>query len=64
MAHEIGLERPHLKFFGGNALVVGLGEGDFIEQPVSAAVIGDMLGPVRENDFAVERVSDTNARCR
>ena len=54
LAHEIGLQRPHLKFFGGHALVVRLDERDFVEQPVSAAVIGDMLRSVRENHFAVE----------
>jgi hypothetical protein len=57
MAHEINLERPDLKFFGGNALVVGLDEGDFVQQSVSAAAIGDMLGPVREQHVGIDRAA-------
>ena len=56
MAHEAGLERPHLKFFGGHGFDVKQREGDFVEQPVSSAVIGDILGTVRENHFTVVSV--------
>ena len=64
MAHEIGLERPYLKFFGGNALVVRLSGSDFVEQPVSAAVIGEALGAVRENHLRVRERNRMAETCR
>jgi hypothetical protein len=39
-------EFPHLKRFAGDTLVKALGKGDFIEQPIGSAVIGNMLGAV------------------
>jgi hypothetical protein len=57
MLQHIDLERPHLKLFGGNAAVVTLVERDLVKQPVSAAIIGNMLGPVREHDLAVDGVA-------
>jgi len=34
---------PNLELFGGDFLVVGLKESDFIEEPIRLAVLGDML---------------------
>lgn len=50
-------ERPHLKFLGGKAPVAAPGEGDFVEQPVSAALLGDILRAV-----GVEHIPDKGMR--
>ena len=36
-------QRPHLKLFGGNARIEGLDERDFVKQPVSAPMIGNVF---------------------
>ena len=42
------LQRPDLKLLRRNAPLVTLREGDFIEKPICAAHVRDMLRPVRE----------------
>src|ERR1035438_9531580 len=39
-------EFPYLKFLGGNSLVVGLNDRDFIQKPIRSAVLGNMLRAV------------------
>jgi len=39
-------EFPYLKFLGGNTLVVGLNDRDFVQKPIRSAVLGNMLRAV------------------
>jgi hypothetical protein len=41
-----------LELFGGDVLVVGLNQSDFVEKPIRFAVLGDILGA-----FGVENAS-------
>src|SRR5262249_23705563 len=50
-------ERPDLKWLGFDCLVMLLGYGDDVEQPVGAAVFGNVLGSIRVGDIADERVA-------
>src|ERR1700677_5370198 len=50
-------EFPYLKFLGGNRLVVGLNERDFVQKPIRSAVLGNMLRAVGVENVAVNRVS-------
>jgi hypothetical protein len=50
-------EFPYLKFLGGNTLVVGLNDRDFVEKPIRSAVLGNMLRAVGVENVAVNRVS-------
>jgi hypothetical protein len=49
-------ELPYLEFLGGDALVVRLNDRDFIEQPIGAAGLSDVLCAVGVKDLAVDRV--------
>jgi hypothetical protein len=55
----IGLHRefPDLKPLGSDLLFVFLHDGDGVEQPIRAAVIGNVFRAVRENDITVEAVA-------
>ena len=50
-------EFPYLKFLGGNTLVVGLNDRDFVQKPKGSAVLGNMLRAVGVENVAVNRVS-------
>src|ERR1700693_1943237 len=50
-------EFPYLKFLGGNTLVVGLNDRDFVQKPIRSAVLGNMLRAVGVENVAVNRVS-------
>ena len=49
-------EFPDLKFLGGNSLVVGLNDRDFIQKPIRAAVLGNVLRAVGVENVAVDPV--------
>ena len=49
-------EFPDLKFLGGNRLVVGLNDRDFVEKPIRAAVLGNVLRAVGVENVAVDSV--------
>ena len=38
-------EFPDLKFLGGNSLVVGLNDRDFVQKPIRPAVLGNVVRP-------------------
>ena len=46
------VELPDLEFFGGDVLVVGLNQSDFVKKPIGSAVFGDIL-----RAFGVENTS-------
>jgi hypothetical protein len=48
---------PYLKFLGGNTLVVGLNDRDFVQKPICSAVLENMLRAVGVENVAVNRVS-------
>ena len=50
-------EFPYLKFLGGNTLVVGLNDRDFVQKPIRSAVLGNMLRAIGVENVAVNRVS-------
>ena len=50
------VEFPDLKRLTTNRLVVALSDGDFVEQPVGAALVGDVFGAVGEQNVSVEGV--------
>src|SRR5689334_1633863 len=52
----IDFQRPDLERLGGDLLVVRLDDRDLVEQPVSAACIGNVLGTIGEKHLAVNRV--------
>ena len=41
-------ELPDLEFLGGDPLLAALREGDLVQQPIAAALIGDVFGAVGE----------------
>src|SRR5205807_2520944 len=45
---------PKLEAFGGNALVVGLDDRDFIQEPIGSGCIGNVLGSVCEQHLSVD----------
>jgi hypothetical protein len=49
-------ELPDLKFLGGNSLVVGLNDRDFVQKPIRAAVLGNVLRAVGVENVAVDPV--------
>ncbi len=55
----VGLDAqlPDLKFLGGDPLLAALREGDLVEQPIGAALIGDVFGAVGEQDVARQPVA-------
>jgi len=53
VAGQINGEFPNLKFFADNSLFASLRESDFVEKPASAAVLGDMLRPIGEQNLTV-----------
>ena len=48
---------PDLEFLGGDLLLAALREGDLVEQPIGAALIGDVFGAVGEQDVAHQPVA-------
>ena len=50
-------EFPYLKFLGGNTLVVGLNDRDFVQKPIRSAVLGDVLRAVGVQNVAVDRMA-------
>jgi hypothetical protein len=46
------LERPDLKRLCLDSLLVFLGNGDDVEQPIGAAMLGDALGTIGVGDAA------------
>src|SRR5882672_1761692 len=49
-------EFPDLKFFGGNGLVVGLNDRDFVQKPVRSTVLGNVLRAVGIENVPVDSV--------
>src|ERR1017187_7023950 len=49
-------EFPDLKFLGGNSLVVGLNDRDFVQKPIRSTVLGNMLCAVGIENVAVDSV--------
>jgi hypothetical protein len=49
-------ELPDLKFLGGDSLVVGLNDRDFIEKPICPAVLRNVLRAVGIKNVTVDRV--------
>ena len=49
-------EFPDLKFLGGDSLVVGLNDRDFVEKPIRSAVLGNVLRAVGVENVAVDPV--------
>ena len=49
-------ELPDLKFLGGNSLVVGLNDRDFVQKPIRAAVLGNVLRAIGVENVAVDSV--------
>ncbi len=47
-------ELPDLKFLGGDSLVVGLNDRDFIQKPVRPAMLGNMLRAVGIENIAID----------
>ncbi len=50
-------EFPDLKFLGGDGLVVGLDDRDFVQKPIRSAVLGNVLRAVGVKNVPVDRVS-------
>src|SRR3954453_23631680 len=50
----IDLQGPHLKSLGHHALVMALRQSDFIQQPVSAALVGNIFRPVCAGNARVQ----------
>jgi hypothetical protein len=53
----IDLQLPQLELLGGNALFVTLRERDLVEKPIGPGLVGDILGPVREQHVAHDPVA-------
>jgi hypothetical protein len=49
-------ELPDLKFLGGNSLVVGLNDRDFVQKPIRPTVLGNVLRAVGVENVAVDPV--------
>ncbi len=49
-------ELPDLEFLGGNSLVVGLNDRDFVQKPIRPTVLGNVLRPVGVENIAVDPV--------
>jgi len=49
-------ELPDLKFLGGNSLVVGLNDRDFVQKPIRSTVLGNVLRAVGVENVAVDPV--------
>jgi len=49
-------ELPDLKFLGGDSLVVGLNDRDFVQKPIRSAVLGNVLRAVGVENVAVDPV--------
>ena len=49
-------ELPDLKFFGGDSLVVGLNDRDFVQKPIRPTVLGNVLRAVGVENVAVDPV--------
>jgi hypothetical protein len=49
-------EIPDLKFLGGNSLVVGLNDHDFVQKPIRSTVLGDVLRAVGVENVSVDPV--------
>jgi hypothetical protein len=49
-------EFPDLKFLGGNSLVVGLNDRDFVQKPIRAVVLGNVPRAVGGENVAVDLV--------
>ena len=47
-------EPPDLKFLGGNRLVVGLNDRDFVQKPIRPTVLGNVLRAVGVENVAVD----------
>ena len=47
-------ELPDLKFLGGDSLVVGLNDRDFVQKPIRPTVLGDVLRAVGVENVAVD----------
>ena len=50
-------ELPDLKFLGGDSLVVGLNDRDFVQKPIRSAVLGNVLRAVGVKNIAVDRMA-------
>jgi len=50
-------ELPDLEFLGGDSLVVGLNDRDFVQKPIRSAVLGNVLRAVRVKNIAVDRMA-------
>jgi len=49
-------EFPDLKFLGGNSLVAGLNDRDFVQKPIRSTVLGNVLRAVGVKNVAVNPV--------
>ena len=49
-------ELPDLKFLGGDSLVVGLNDRDFVQKPIRFTVLGNVLRAVSVENVAVDPV--------
>lgn len=49
-------ELPELKLLGGNSLVVGLNEGDFVQEPIGSGGVRNVLRAVRKKHLAIDTV--------
>ena len=49
-------ERPDLKLGLGQRLVVGLDDGDFVQEPVRASVVGNVSSAVCVDDSGIDRM--------
>jgi len=47
-------ELPDLKFLGGDSLVVGLDDRNFVQEPIRSAVLGNVLRAVGVENVAVD----------
>ena len=49
-------EFPDLEFLGGDSLVVGLNDRDFVQKPIRSTVLGNVLRAVGVENVAVDSV--------
>ena len=58
-ARAVGIDRqlPDLEFLARNRFLEALREGDLVEQPVGAALVGDVFGAVGKEDPAHQAVA-------
>ena len=49
-------ELPDLKVLGGDSLIVGLNDRDFVQKPIRPTVLGNVLGAVGVENIAVDPV--------